>query len=142
MWYYFRIWQTNYLREYLKQLRHLDVWIVTKFNFEWATKTTNGPQFLGYPQNESNSNSVIFRADKGNANVVLDVDDFNSKLIVVLHHGPISKIEREIKKMIKSSNILSVFWRNPIFSRIYDLPKIHKSLVPLKPIACLIGSPT
>lgn len=42
-----------------------------------------------------------------NASVILDVNDYYSKVNVLLRNVPISKIEREITALFKSSNIRS-----------------------------------
>ena len=64
-----------------------------------------------------------------------------------LESNPISKVIREVKKAINSSNLDDKLKKRltpsqEITPRIYGLPKIHKYGVPLRPIVNTIGSPT
>ena len=64
-----------------------------------------------------------------------------------LESNPISKVIKEVKKAIKSSNLDETMKKRLtpsclITPRIYGLPKIHKEGVPMRPIVNTIGSPT
>jgi hypothetical protein len=104
----------------------------------------------------NNENIVILKADKGGATVVMNRMDYNNKMIEhltttgsykKLDNNPISKVVKEVKKAIKSSNLDERIKKRLtpnclITPRIYGLPKIHKEGVPLRPIVNTIGSPT
>jgi hypothetical protein len=64
-----------------------------------------------------------------------------------LKKDPTSKLERQVKELIKSSSIPQEDQRRLLPSaskppRFYGLPKIHKEGVPLRPIVSQIGAPT
>ena len=92
----------------------------------------------------NNEDIVVLKADKGGATVLLNNKDYVSKMLdhlsssrsyKQLGSNPISKILREVKKVIKTSslddktkNLLMPI--GEITPRIYGLPKIHKEGVP------------
>jgi hypothetical protein len=100
-------------------------------------------------------NLVILKAKKGGATVLMNMNDYNKKMIEhltksgsyrKLYFNPIKKIIRQVKKSINSSNLdertkKCLTPNNEITPRIYGLPKIHKEDVPLRPIVNTIGSP-
>ena len=64
-----------------------------------------------------------------------------------LRSNPISRILKEVKKVIKGSSLDDknkklLLPTGEITPRIYGLPKIHKDGVPLRPIVNTIGPPT
>jgi hypothetical protein len=64
-----------------------------------------------------------------------------------LASNPIARITKEVKKVIKDSNLDELTKKHllpscEITPRIYGLPKIHKEGIPLRPIVNTIGSPT
>jgi hypothetical protein len=99
---------------------------------------------------------VILKADKGGATVLMNMDDYNKKMIEhltksgsyrKLDSNPIKRIIRQVKIAINNSNLdertkKCLTPNNEITPRIYGLPKIHKEDVPLRPIVNTIGSPT
>jgi hypothetical protein len=99
---------------------------------------------------------AILKADKGGATVLMNMDDYNKKMIEhltksgsykKLDSNPIKKIIRQVKIAINNSNLdertkKRLTPNNEITPRIYGLPKIHKQDVPLRPIVNTIGSPT
>ena len=104
----------------------------------------------------NNEDIIIVKADKGGATVIMDKSEYNLKTV---HHlttsgsyrklerNPISKVIREVKKAINSSNLDDKLKKRltpsqEITPRIYGLPKIHKDGVPLRAIVNTIGSPT
>ena len=102
---------------------------------------------------------AILPADKGNATVVMQTDDYHAKLKEMLKSGTYGKIDRDptstretrftryLKKLEKLEEISTPLYhrlrptgsRPPLF---YGLPKIHKEGVPMRPIVSCIGSPT
>lgn len=105
---------------------------------------------------KNNKNIIILKADKGNATVIVNRTDYehkmeehlvNSGCYRVLNKDPSSKILRQLSDKIKNSSLdpsikKKLIPNNAIIPRIYGVPKIHKSGVPLRPIVNSIGSPT
>ena len=102
---------------------------------------------------------VILTADKGSATVVMNRSEYTEKIEDLLKDpvyrkitkDPTSaterKITRELKKLEQEKHITKTLMNRlkPTASRppkLYGLPKIHKSDVPLRPIVSCIGSPT
>ena len=101
-------------------------------------------------------NIVILPADKGNATVVLDKEDYTSKMADLLSRGEYKEIkndktktvERKIKALLKTveaSLPRETFHKlNPNNTKaphMYGKPKIHKPDMPMRPIISNIGSP-
>lgn len=64
-----------------------------------------------------------------------------------LAKNPLKNISKKVALAIKSSSTVSSISKklikgNPLTTRIYGLPKIHKEGVPLHPIVNTIGGPT
>ena len=106
-------------------------------------------------QLNNNKNIVILPADKGNATVIMETDDYKEKIRNLLEpttykkleKDPTSKFLRQINNVVKSSTlprdtIKSICKTEAVAPRLYGLPKIHKASVPLRPIVSAIGSPT
>ena len=102
---------------------------------------------------------VILPADKGNATVIMDKEEYRSKILGLLEdptnrklkRDPTTKIEKRITQSLKDAEKngwISNKFRlqlTPQLStppQIYGLPKIHKAGTPLRPIVSSIGSPT
>ncbi|UYV76705.1 hypothetical protein LAZ67_14001831 [Cordylochernes scorpioides] len=103
---------------------------------------------------------IITQSDKGGQTVILNKTDYHSKMLIILEDQTtfkhISKEEKtltyssfkkELRKMHKERNIsneeLKDFLSNmQTDAFIYDLPKIHKPNVPLRPIVAFYHSPT
>jgi len=71
----------------------------------------------------------------------------NSGCYKVLNKDPSNKILRQVSNKIKNSSLDTnikhrLIPNNAIIPRIYGVPKIHKTGVPLRPIVNTIGSPT
>lgn len=110
-------------------------------------------------QLKNDESIVILKADKGNCTVVLDSDDYCSKMRDLLEdrdtyetirRDPVKKIERDLNsKLLKlkregkfsESNYFRLRSTDGIIPRIYGLVKIHKEGFPLRPIVSMIGSP-
>lgn len=98
---------------------------------------------------------VVLPADKGNAAVVLDSTTYKDKVTNLLSDpsyrkldkDPTSRIENRTRTLLKRSElptdiVKSLIPRSSVPPRLYGLPKIHKTDVPLRPIVSAIGSPT
>ena len=102
------------------------------------------------------------KADKGNALVILDKNDYDNRMLDMLNSGPYSKKQGSrdelLKKLIKITNetlsrtctILNISstslkYSNPKLAAIYGLPKIHKlgnDRKKLRPINSCTNYPT
>ena len=116
-------------------------------------------QMLAFRQLEKDKNIVILPADKGNATVVLNKDDYNQKMNDLLNNAsykrlknnPTSKVEKKVAealKVVESKGGLSTAQRKSLANKygtppqLYGLPKIHKKDTPLRPIVSSIDPPT
>ena len=105
------------------------------------------------------SDTIIPPADKGNATVLLDKQEYNRKVRELLDDrsyqpikkNPTLKIERKVTEVLQSlekngklPNDLRKRVQNQQSSspQLYGLPKIHKTSCPLRPIFSSINSPT
>ncbi|XP_028394526.1 uncharacterized protein LOC114518725 [Dendronephthya gigantea] len=101
----------------------------------------------------------ILKADKGNATVLLNRAEYESKIHALLEtptykelkRDPTANIERKVCSKLselRKSGILSQNLHDylrpscSVCPKFYGLPKIHKSGVPLRPIVASQGSPT
>ena len=99
-----------------------------------------------YQSLKENKEIVILPADKGNATVVLNRDQYTSKMKELLDQDdyritkryPTNKLVSTIKKalvnILQSNNITPelakrLIPKNPTLPQIYSLPKIHKKEV-------------
>ena len=102
---------------------------------------------------------VILPADKGNATVVMDKEQYDRKMKELLEQDdyrrikkdPTLKLEKRIKEALnrieRQEDLPTPFKKrlSPNYSvipQIYGLPKIHKEEVPLRPIVSTIGLAT
>jgi hypothetical protein len=98
---------------------------------------------------------IILPADKGNATVVMKLEDYKMKILDLLDptiykkipRDPTTRILRHANSLIKSSSLdkntkLKLHKSEALSPRLYGVPKIHKNNVPLRPIVNTIGSPT
>ena len=116
-------------------------------------------QMLALQQLEKDKNIVILPADKGNATVVLNKDDYNQKMNDLLkdasykrlRNNPTTKVEKKVAdalKEVENKGGLSTSQRKSLTNKystppqLYGLPKIHKKDTPLRPIVSSIDSPT
>ena len=102
---------------------------------------------------------VILPADKGRATVVMNSEDYTSKMEKILNddkyrplrRDPTLTIEKKVTKSLKllhsdghiSDKLLDQL--TPRYSdppQMYGLPKVHKENIPMRPIVSTIGSPT
>ena len=104
-------------------------------------------------------NIVIVPADKGKATVVMDRQDYDTKMKAVLQDGkyqtlrrdPTVKVENRIASTLKSLRnnghiddklcdyLMPRYTTSP---QMYGLPKIHKEDIPMRPIVSTINSPS
>ena len=104
-------------------------------------------------------NIVILKADKGNATVIMDKEEYNKKCLSMLQpptylelsKDPTMKIERKVtevlinmkkEKLITSSMFDRLRPKGGKAPRFYGLPKVHKEDCPLRPIVSAISSPS
>jgi hypothetical protein len=103
----------------------------------------------------ANRDLVILKADKGNATVVMDRNEYDVKVSALLNDGsysvlkrdPTGSIKRAVTDLIKMASIpeedkKKLIPQNPRIPRLYCLPKVHKPNIPFRPIVSAIGSPT
>jgi dTDP-4-amino-4,6-dideoxygalactose transaminase len=106
---------------------------------------------------QDNTNICILQADKGNATVVMDRVEYNTKMSVILNdksnykkvlQDPTKGIERKLNKKLKwlerkmgRQQYLKLHSVDGTSPRLYGKAKIHKEGVPLRPIVSYVGSP-
>lgn len=100
---------------------------------------------------KENDNIIIVKSDKGNVSVVMYKDDYENKMNLlvnnpnykVISRNPTSNLINQQNKLVKRLNSAKVIddvkaklmnRYNFSIPRIYALPKIHKSGIPLRPI--------
>ncbi|XP_074029242.1 uncharacterized protein [Leptinotarsa decemlineata] len=103
-----------------------------------------------------NEDIIILPADKGNATVVLNTIDYESKMMKLLEdpaykkivRDPTTYLEKTTKTAINNSPIDDEIKRHLIpreksskCPKLYGLPKVHKEGAPLRPIVSSVGSP-
>ena len=101
---------------------------------------------------------VILPADKGNATVVMNREDYDRKMADILDGGdyavvktnPIPKLEKKVNELLKElwvkeeinktgyDRLRNTYSATP---QLYGVPKIHKPEVPLRPIVSSIDFP-
>ncbi|XP_046393740.1 uncharacterized protein LOC124161462 [Ischnura elegans] len=104
----------------------------------------------------------VLPADKGNATVLMNSEDYHQKILDILrdqayrkiNRDPTDSVTRKTIALIKSCGLPTDTAKNlhppapdlhppaPVPPRLYGLPKIHKDGAPLRPIVSAIGSPT
>lgn len=104
-----------------------------------------------------NKEVVILPADKGNATVILNSADYREKMMKLLDDpaytvrsaDPTTYLEKTTKQKILAAGLekeisirLIPREKSSRCPRLYGLPKIHKTDVPLRPIVSSVGAPT
>lgn len=111
-----------------------------------------------------NTNIVFTRADKGNAVVILDKEDYDERVLNTISEGPYKEhkwkngnprdplnsmikqaksASKEISSLLNEPQLEYRFHvTNPKVSKLYALPKIHKPGNKMRPIASNICTPT
>ena len=104
---------------------------------------------------QDDNSIIILPADKGNATVVMDREEYSNKLADLIGYGGYCKVKKDptLKTENKLSQILGknkdlipqTKYRQLIqhyskLPHIYGLPKIHKNGIPLRPIVRNRGS--
>jgi hypothetical protein len=104
-------------------------------------------------------NCFYTKADKGNAVVIMDTEDYDNAVLELLENGPyerrtrnpltntVEKTRKVIKTVIERFDLPDYMkYRlkvsNPVIPAMYALPKIHKPGNKMRPIVSAIGSPT
>ena len=103
---------------------------------------------------------IITKADKSNTIVILEKDDYDSKIETILKdistykelnsdptESYVAKLRKDLEDLKNNQNITpqmyyKFFPRGSVCPRIYGLPKIHKTDIPLRPIVSTRNSPT
>lgn len=107
-----------------------------------------------------NEEIVVLLADKGNAPVVMDTEEYRTKILVLLgdagtyaslEKDSTQKVQRELRKHLADvfhavpSQHKGLYYKlichNGSVPAIYGLPKLHKLGVPLRPIVDFTRSP-
>ncbi|XP_053691314.1 uncharacterized protein LOC128739838 [Sabethes cyaneus] len=109
-------------------------------------------------------NVVYSRADKGNAIVIMDKNDYDSRVLNMINEGPYEeckfkngKPKDPLNTMIDEANVVRqkvarlmgdeklerrLYVPNPKVASLYCLPKIHKNPLSMRPISSNICTPT
>ena len=100
---------------------------------------------------------VIVPADKGNATVLMDRDEYVRKALTIIEHKPFEVVRRCPARQIETT-LNKFLWRlfqerritKPLYDRLhasecplprfYGMAKIHKPEVPLRPVISAVGS--
>ncbi|XP_048001897.1 uncharacterized protein LOC125238587 [Leguminivora glycinivorella] len=108
---------------------------------------------------KNNEDILVLKADKGNATVVMDTAAYDGKIRHLLDddlvykpvsYNPTARVTRRIRAIIRDCREI---FEEDVFNRLYKpkivlppklygLPKVHKTNVPLRPIVSQISSPT
>ncbi|XP_047998166.1 uncharacterized protein LOC125235611 [Leguminivora glycinivorella] len=108
---------------------------------------------------KNNEDILVLKADKGNATVVMDTAAYDGKIRHLLDddlvykpvsYNPTARVTRRIRAVIRDCREI---FEEDVFNRLYKpkivlppklygLPKVHKTNVPLRPIVSQISSPT
>lgn len=113
-------------------------------------------KILAYNNFMSHNDLIIPKSDKGNTMVIMNRQDYISKILNlladtnsyrILSRNPCSKIINKVKSTISSSSFddatnKSLLPTKGVTPHIYGVPKIHKEDISLRPIADTMGSPT
>ena len=99
---------------------------------------------------------VIVLADKGNATVLMDRDEYIKKVLAIIEHKPFEAVKCPARQVERTLN--TFLWRlfqnrrlnKPLYNhlhasecplpRFYGLAKVHKQDVPLRPVISAVGS--
>ena len=134
---------------------HARNWIVGILNRPVSPLETRALKEL-----RSNTDIIVLPSDKGRATVIMDRDDYNSKLSEMLsdtttykklNRDPLAALERKMNSTLlglnRSGQIPDRLYHrlrssSGLTPRIYGLSKIHKQNVPLRPVVSFYTSPT
>ena len=106
---------------------------------------------------KSSEDVVVLPADKGNATVVMNREDYVRKVMDVVQHPPFERVDRCPKRRVEdrlNKFLWSLFQRGSItkpfynslhasacpLPRFYGLAKIHKKDVPVRPVISAVGT--
>ncbi|XP_049868146.1 uncharacterized protein LOC126368293 [Pectinophora gossypiella] len=102
---------------------------------------------------------LVLKADKGNATVILDVNEYDEKIRALLaddttykqvNYNPTARVANRTKRLLQEckpilpDDVYQCLSRPKTTQppRLYGLPKVHKTGVPLRPIVSQINTPT
>ena len=109
---------------------------------------------------KTDENIVILPADKGRVTVVMDKTDYYDKMDTLvndkqtyeeLKRDPTPSLQRKLNSKLldlKKTDVIDIQRYNRLRCRVpqppklYGLPKLHKSNIPMRPIVSFCGSPT
>lgn len=131
--------------------------ILRKSNLPKSNVTT--AERLALSSLRENQDILVLRADKGNATVVMDSNDYEGKIRSLLGdshvykpvaYNPTARVTRRIRAVVRDfrdlfdEDVFERLYKPKIVlpPRLYGLPKVHKTSVPLRPIVSQISSPT
>ena len=111
---------------------------------------------LRWRRPEEEESIVIAPADKGNATVVMDCEDYDKKIRTLLADtGTYKRLPRDptpAQERKMNAILLPLMRAEPLYYHLrssagkvpllYGLPKIHKPEIPLRPIVSFVNSPT
>lgn len=108
-------------------------------------------------------NVIYTKADKGNAIVIMDRDDYDNKITQMLTEGPYEEVKfqngnpknplnkmteeasgcaKEVSQLMSDPSLrFRLHVSNPRVAHLYCLPKIHKNPLAMRPIASNINTP-
>ena len=112
-------------------------------------------EFKAIRELNKDENILVLPADKGNATVVINTEDYKRKINDLLDPGSYKelrsdrtqRIVRTTKTLIYKSDLgkeikKKICKNEATVPRLYGLPKICKANIPLRPIVSAVGSPT
>ena len=128
-------------------------------NFQGSKPTLKKAEREAIRSLKDDNDLVVIRADKGNATVVMNREDYVGKMdellkgedYVRIRKNPTSVVEKKVKdtlSKIEKNGIPPTRLKKRLTPQqskcpqMYGLPKVHKVGIPLRPIVSAIGSPT
>lgn len=128
-----------------------------KTNNDFLTKYINYVLIKTKKVLKDNDHIIIVKSDKGNVSVIMYKSEYENKMNLIVNDSSYKRLSRnptlnltnkhnKLVKRLQNSNVIdeikskSMCRHNFSIPRIYALPKIHKSNVPLRPISSYVNS--